>query len=60
MEKHISILIVDDVPDNLRLLSSMLESRGYSTRKAISSSMALLSIEASPPISCCWIFSYPA
>ncbi len=49
MEKHISILIVDDVPDNLRLLSSMLESRGYSTRKAISSSMALLSIEASPP-----------
>lgn len=49
MEKHISILIVDDVPDNLRLLSTMLESRGYNTRKAISSSMAMLSIEASPP-----------
>jgi CheY-like chemotaxis protein len=46
----IDILIVDDVPDNLRLLSRILIKRGYQTRKALNGRMALTAIQASKPI----------
>ena len=36
-----NILIVDDTPDNLRLLSAMLTTQGYEVRKALSGKMAL-------------------
>ena len=42
----INILIVDDNPDNLRLLSDILREKGYQTRKAITGSLALKSLEA--------------
>ncbi len=44
-----TILAVDDIPDNLRLLSSILTDRGYSVRKAISGSMALIAAKATVP-----------
>lgn len=44
-----NILIVDDTPDNLRLLSTMLSEQGYKVRSAISGQMALMGIKASPP-----------
>ena len=43
------ILIVDDVPDNLRLLSTMLTCYGYQVRKAINGQLALQGAEISPP-----------
>ena len=43
------ILIVDDQPDNLRLLSSMLTAEGYDVRRAISGRLALRNVEANPP-----------
>ena len=43
------ILIVDDTPDNLRLLSTMLLENGYKVRKAINGERALQAIEAVPP-----------
>ena len=43
------ILIVDDMPDNLRLLSTMLTERGYEVRKALNGQMALKAVEAEPP-----------
>ncbi|MBE9186223.1 response regulator [Microcoleus sp. LEGE 07076] len=43
------ILIVDDMPDNLRLLSTMLESYGYQVRKAINGQLALKGAQLSPP-----------
>ncbi|MCP6757364.1 MAG: hybrid sensor histidine kinase/response regulator [Fischerella sp. CENA71] len=36
-----NILVVDDTPDNLRLLSAMLTTQGYEVRKALSGKMAL-------------------
>lgn len=36
-----NILVVDDTPDNLRLLSIMLTSRGFEVRKALNGKMAL-------------------
>ncbi len=44
-----NILIVDDVPDNIRLLSRILVKRGYQTRKALNGTMALTAIQASKP-----------
>ncbi len=44
-----SILIVDDVPDNLHLLSKLLSQQGYEIRKAINGAMALASAQADPP-----------
>jgi signal transduction histidine kinase len=38
------ILIVDDQPNNLRLLSTLLTTQGYSVRKAINGQMAVLSV----------------
>ncbi|PAX54606.1 hybrid sensor histidine kinase/response regulator [Brunnivagina elsteri] len=36
-----NILVVDDTPDNLRLLSAMLREQGYEVRKALNGKMAL-------------------
>jgi PleD family two-component response regulator len=43
------ILIVDDTPDNLRLLSKMLESQNYKVRKSLSGKMALKAAHRDPP-----------
>jgi two-component system, sensor histidine kinase and response regulator len=43
------ILIVDDTPDNLHLLSTMLEQRGYEVRSVTNGSTALMGIQAQPP-----------
>ncbi len=45
----VDILVVDDTPDNLRLLSAMLNERGYSVRKAISGEMALRAAKTAVP-----------
>lgn len=45
-----SILIVDDQPANVRLLSQMLTERGYRVRAATSGRRALASIAAQPPM----------
>ncbi len=44
-----SLLIVDDTPNNLRLLSSMLAQHGYEVRSAISGANALMTISVAPP-----------
>ena len=46
---HLRILIVDDQPDNLRLLSSMLIDEGYDVRRALSGTLALRNVKAHPP-----------
>ncbi|MCA1903271.1 MAG: response regulator [Cyanobacteria bacterium KgW148] len=43
------ILLVDDKPENLRLLSTMLEEQGYEIREAINGTLALKSAQADPP-----------
>jgi diguanylate cyclase (GGDEF)-like protein len=43
------ILIVDDIPENLRLLSTMLVKQGYNVRKALSGHMALKAVQAVIP-----------
>lgn len=43
------ILIVDDTPDNLRLLSAMLTHQGFAVRKALSGQRALFSTQTDPP-----------
>ncbi|MEG5015460.1 MULTISPECIES: diguanylate cyclase [unclassified Microcoleus] len=43
------ILIVDDTPDNLRLLAKILESQGYIVRKALNGRMALQGVHRDPP-----------
>ena len=44
-----NILIVDDTPDNLRLLSTMLAGQGYEVRSVINGAMALMGVRAEPP-----------
>jgi signal transduction histidine kinase len=44
-----NILIVDDTPDNLRLLSNALTERGYKVRSVINGAMALMGAKAAPP-----------
>lgn len=44
-----NLLIVDDQPDNLRVLAAILDNQGYKLRKATSGSMALASIQAELP-----------
>jgi diguanylate cyclase (GGDEF)-like protein len=44
-----NILIVDDNPDNLRLLAKILESQGYIVRKALNGRMALQGVRRDPP-----------
>lgn len=43
------VLIVDDQPNNLRLLSTTLSEAGYKVRNAISAKMALMGIEKALP-----------
>jgi light-regulated signal transduction histidine kinase (bacteriophytochrome) len=43
------ILIVDDTPDNLRVLSAMLTNRGYEVRKALNGQRAITSVQSKPP-----------
>jgi two-component system sensor histidine kinase/response regulator len=44
-----SILIVDDIPANLELLSEMLRERGYEPRPVPSGRLAMLAAQADPP-----------
>ncbi len=44
-----NILIVDDTPDNLRLLSAMLTDQAYDVRSVKSGSAALMVVQAEPP-----------
>ena len=44
-----NILIVDDTPENLRLLSNALSERGYKVRSVINGAMALMGAKAAPP-----------
>lgn len=44
-----NLLIVDDNPDNLRLLTATLSEQGYHIRKALNGAIALKSIEQVPP-----------
>ncbi|MCP4540972.1 MAG: hybrid sensor histidine kinase/response regulator [Chloroflexi bacterium] len=44
-----NILIVDDIPANLRLLSQMLSEQGYSVRAVTNGPRALESVRAMPP-----------
>jgi signal transduction histidine kinase len=43
------ILLVDDTPDNLRLLSAMLTDQGYDVRSVRSGSAALMGVQAQAP-----------
>jgi len=43
------ILLVDDTPANLRLLSSILQERGFKTRAVVNGTMALTAAHTAPP-----------
>ncbi len=43
------ILVVDDMPDNIRLLSKILLEQGYSVRKALNGQIALTAAQILPP-----------
>ncbi|WP_293130115.1 adenylate/guanylate cyclase domain-containing protein [Microcoleus sp. bin38.metabat.b11b12b14.051] len=43
------ILIVDDTPDNVRLLSTILTEQGYQVRKALNGPRALATVQEFPP-----------
>jgi diguanylate cyclase (GGDEF)-like protein len=45
----IDILVVDDTPENVRLLSKMLSKQGYQVRKAINGQMAVTAAQTLPP-----------
>ncbi|HEY9808414.1 MAG TPA: diguanylate cyclase [Halomicronema sp.] len=47
--KKPDILVVDDVPENLRLLASILQSRGYRLRRVTNGKMALSAAHSAPP-----------
>lgn len=44
-----SILIVDDMPENLKLLAELIRSEGYSVRPVTSGQLALTAAQAIPP-----------
>ena len=44
-----SILIVDDTPDNVRLLSTILTAQGYQVRKALNGQRAIATAQEFPP-----------
>ena len=48
-ENPTSILVVDDTPDNIRLLSTILTEQGYEVRKALNGKMALMAVNNSLP-----------
>ncbi|XGV98714.1 MAG: response regulator [Leptolyngbya sp. BL-A-14] len=43
------ILLVDDTPDNLRVLSAMLTNQRYEIRKALNGQRAIASVQTDPP-----------
>lgn len=47
--QKISLLIVDDMPTNLDLLSNILIRQGFQVRAAINGTLALMSAQATPP-----------
>lgn len=49
LAEQTKILIVDDRPDNLRLLAKILESQSYSVRKSLNGRMAIQAIHRHPP-----------
>jgi len=50
LESHVAnLLVVDDTPDNLRLLSTMLLDKGYKVRAVINGEMALKAARSTPP-----------
>ena len=44
-----SILVVDDKPDNVRLLSTILTEKGYQVRKALNGPRAIATVQEFPP-----------
>ncbi len=46
---HGNILVVDDNPDNVRLLAAILTERGYEVRKALNGARALAAVAAALP-----------
>ncbi|HEY9811340.1 MAG TPA: adenylate/guanylate cyclase domain-containing protein [Halomicronema sp.] len=44
-----TILVVDDTPDNIRLLTAILTRKGYQVRKALNGQRALATVEEEPP-----------
>ena len=44
-----NILVVDDKPDNVRLLSTILTERGYQVRKALNGQRAIATVQEFPP-----------
>lgn len=46
---HSNLLIVDDEPDNIRVLSALLNQQGYYVRKALNAQMALIAIASVKP-----------
>lgn len=44
-----NILLVDDQPQNLKLLSDLLEEQGYEVQQAINGAIALQAVQANPP-----------
>lgn len=49
IDTQINILVVDDTPDNIRLLSAILSDQGYEVRKALNGKMALRAVSSSLP-----------
>ncbi|MEG3868063.1 response regulator [Microcoleus sp. MON2_D6] len=50
LASHVAnLLVVDDTPDNLRLLSTMLRDKGYKVRGVINGEMALKAARSTPP-----------
>lgn len=47
--KELSIVIVDDMPDNLRLLTNILKGKGYKVRPAPNGARALATVSKEPP-----------
>ena len=47
--EDVDILLVDDLADNLRVLSTILETQGYRCRKVLSGALALNAIALAPP-----------
>jgi diguanylate cyclase (GGDEF)-like protein len=46
---NVDILIVDDKPENLHVLSTLLIEQGYCVRGVVSGSMALRAVQSAPP-----------
>ncbi|WP_013323425.1 hybrid sensor histidine kinase/response regulator [Gloeothece verrucosa] len=44
-----NILVVDDTPDNVRLLATMLSEKGYKVRKALNGQIAINTVQTVPP-----------